>query len=128
MMTIITYVTLREGAEPEWDAAMRERLESARGRPGWLRGQLLIPLDGLNKRVIVGTWRSRADWEAWHQDPAFVATRTRLEALQAEPSQTAWYEVAVDHSATTWRDSVEGAAAQAKQKAKAVAGRLRRQR
>jgi heme-degrading monooxygenase HmoA len=128
MMTVITYVTLRDGAEPEWDAAMRERLESARGRAGWLRGQLLIPLDGLNKRVIVGTWRSRADWEAWHQDPAFVATRTRLEGLQAEPSETAWYEVAVDHAALTWRDSVEGAAAQAKQKAKAVAGRLRRQR
>src|SRR5260370_32936036 len=128
MMTVITYVTLRDGAEPEWDAAMRERLERARGRAGWLRGQLLIPLDGLNKRVIVGTWRSRADWEAWHQDPAFVARRTRLEGLQAEPSETVWYEVAVDHAALTWRGSVEGAGAQAKQRAKAVARWVRTQR
>jgi heme-degrading monooxygenase HmoA len=128
MMTVITYVTVREGAEPEWDAAMRERLDSARGRAGWLKGQLLIPLDGLNKRVIVGTWRSRGDWEAWHQDPAFEATRTRLEGLQAEPSETAWYEVVVDRAASTLRDSVEGAAAQVKQRAKAVADRLSRQR
>jgi hypothetical protein len=57
-----------------------------------------------------------------------VATRTRLEGLQAEPSETVWYEVAVDHAALTWRGSVEGAAAQVKQRAKAVAGRVRRQR
>ena len=28
MMTIVTHVTLKEGHEPEWDAAMRERLGS----------------------------------------------------------------------------------------------------
>ncbi len=62
MMTIVTHVTLKEGAEPEWDAAMRERLESARARPGWVGSQLLMPLDALNKRVIVGTWETRAEW------------------------------------------------------------------
>jgi heme-degrading monooxygenase HmoA len=93
MMTIVTHVTLREGKEPEWDAAMRERLASARQRPGWLAGQLLIPLDGLNRRVIIGTWQTRADWEAWHDDPAFKETRRRLEGLEAEPGRQEWHEV-----------------------------------
>ena len=75
MMTIVTHVTLKVGSEPEWDAAMRARLGSVRGQRGWIRTQLLIPNDGMNKRVIIGTWQTRADWEAWHRDPAFAETR-----------------------------------------------------
>jgi heme-degrading monooxygenase HmoA len=62
MMTIVTHVTLKEGSEPEWDTAMRARLGSVRGRRGWVCTQLLIPNDGMNKRIIIGTWQTRADW------------------------------------------------------------------
>jgi heme-degrading monooxygenase HmoA len=96
MMTIVTHVTLKEGSEPEWDAAMRERLTAAKSQPGWVGGQLLMPLDKLNRRVIVGTWQTRADWEAWHNDPAFQETRRRLEGLEAAPSETWWHEVILD--------------------------------
>lgn len=92
-MTIVTHVTVRQGAEPEWDTVMRERLETAKGRPGWVGGQLLIPLDGLNKRLIIGTWQTRSDWEAWHEDEAFKQTRKRLEGLEAGPGQEGWHEV-----------------------------------
>lgn len=96
MMTIVTHVTLKEGAEPEWDAAMRERLLAARDQPGWIGGQLLIPLDGLDRRIIVGTWQSRAHWEAWHKDPTFAETRRRLAGLEARPSERWWHEVVED--------------------------------
>jgi heme-degrading monooxygenase HmoA len=96
MMTVVTHVTLREGAEPEWDDAMRQRLEAARGRRGWIGGQLLMPLEGLNERVIVGTWNTRADWEAWHEDPAFAETRERLEGLQVAEGSTVWHEGILD--------------------------------
>lgn len=96
MMTVATYMKLREGAEPEWDAAMRERLSSATTRPGFVRSQILIPLDGLDRRVIIGTWATRADWEAWHNDPAFLATRQRLEDLQEGASNSDWHEVIED--------------------------------
>lgn len=96
MMTIVTGVTLKTGSEPEWDAAMRERLAAARGRPGWVAAQLLIPLDGQNKRVVVGTWQSRADWQAWHEDEAFAETRSRMEGLQEGESAMSWHEVVVD--------------------------------
>lgn len=96
MMTVITRVVLQEGAEPEWDAAMRDRLGAAKEQPGWVSGQLLIPLDSLNERVIVGTWQTRAEWEAWHADEAFRETRERLEGLQQAPSDTSWHEVISD--------------------------------
>jgi heme-degrading monooxygenase HmoA len=96
MMTIVTHVTLREGCEPEWDAVMRDRLTAARDQPGWIGGQLLIPLDAANERLIVGTWQTRAAWEAWHNDSAFMATRTQMEGLEAAPGRHVWYEVIED--------------------------------
>jgi heme-degrading monooxygenase HmoA len=96
MMTVITQVTLKPGREPEWDAAMRDRLSAARGRPGWIGGQLAIPLDGHNKRAVIGIWESRADWEAWHEDETFAETRKRMDGLQEGRSDMVWYEVVTD--------------------------------
>lgn len=93
MMTIVTLVTLKQGSEPEWDAAMQARLDAAKDQPGWIAGQLVMPVDRLDQRGIIGTWQTRAHWEAWHNDPAFTETRQRLEGLQVEDSRTQWYEV-----------------------------------
>jgi heme-degrading monooxygenase HmoA len=96
MMTIVTHTTLKQGREPEWDAAMRKRLDAARDQPGWIGGQLLLPLEHLDRRVIVGTWETRAAWEAWHQDPAWVEARAQLDDLEAGPSEQWWHEVILD--------------------------------
>jgi heme-degrading monooxygenase HmoA len=96
MMTVVTQVTLKPGSEPEWDAAMRDRLSAAHERPGWIGGQLLIPLDGPNKRAVIGTWESRADWEAWHEDGTFAETRRRMDGLQEGKSEMSWFEVVTE--------------------------------
>ncbi|HXK34234.1 MAG TPA: antibiotic biosynthesis monooxygenase family protein [Dehalococcoidia bacterium] len=94
-MTIVSTIRLRQGAEPDWDAAMRDRLAAARRQPGWIAAQILVPLGAPDTRVIVGTWETRADWEAWHNDPAFAETRRRLAGLEAEPARDAWHETIV---------------------------------
>ena len=96
MMTIVTHVHLKEGAARDWEAAMRTRLSAAKKRPGWVGGQLLRPADKPDRRVIVGTWRTRADWEAWHHDPKFTETRQRLDALESGPAEHWWHEVVLD--------------------------------
>jgi heme-degrading monooxygenase HmoA len=96
MMTIVTHVHLKEGAGREWDTAMRTRLSAAKKRPGWVGGQLLRQSDRADRRVIVGTWRTRADWEAWHQDPQFAETRRRLDGLESGPAEHWWHEVVLD--------------------------------
>lgn len=93
MMTIVTVVTLEQGSEPEWDAAMRDRLDAAREQAGWVGGQIAIPADRLDQRAIIGTWETRAHWEAWHNDPLFAETRERLDGLQRGPDEVRWYEV-----------------------------------
>jgi heme-degrading monooxygenase HmoA len=96
MMTVLTTSQLRPGGEEQWDAAMRERFESAQGRPGWVSGQLLTPEDEPRSRVIVGTWNSREDWMAWHDDPAFLDKRAVLEDLESGPNVTRWFTVVAD--------------------------------
>ena len=95
MVTTVSHVTLREGAGPEWDQAMRERLQVVQERPGWVGGQVLEPAGDPARRVVVGTWNSRDDWERWHQDPAFRSTRQRLDELEVGPRQQLWHEVTV---------------------------------
>jgi heme-degrading monooxygenase HmoA len=96
MLTIVTHVHLREGAGRDWDAAMRTRLSAARKASGWVGGQLLRSADKPDRRLIVGTWRTRANWEAWHHDPQFMATRQRLEGLESAPAEHWWHDVVLD--------------------------------
>jgi heme-degrading monooxygenase HmoA len=96
MVTVITRVSLKDGADTEWDAAMHERLAAARDQQGWIGGQLLKPLDDTNARVIVGTWKRQEDWKAWHDQEAFRETRERLEGLQSGPAEMTWHEAIED--------------------------------
>ena len=52
------------------------------------------------RRVIVGTWQTRADWEAWHNDPAFADTRAKLEGLETGQAEHWWHEVLDARSAS----------------------------
>ena len=96
MKTIVTDVHLKPGAGRDWDAGMRKRLTAARKRPGWVGGQLLRPVDNEDRRLIVGTWRTRGDWEGWHHDPTFAETRQRLDGLESAPAEHWWHDVVLD--------------------------------
>jgi heme-degrading monooxygenase HmoA len=96
MVTIVTEIKLKDGAEPKWDEVMRERMVKATEQPGWIGGQLLQPEDDPHRRVIVGTWRSRDDWEQWHADPKFRETRAQLDDLVRGAEQHSWHDVVVE--------------------------------
>jgi heme-degrading monooxygenase HmoA len=96
MVTIVTDVQLKEGAEQQWDEQMRERMDAAKSQGGWIGGQLLRPDAQPSKRVIVGTWRSREDWRRWHEDSRFTGTRENLDRLATTPEEHCWHEVVLD--------------------------------
>ncbi len=94
MMTVITESTIQPGNEADWDRAFQERLQAARQQPGWLALQVLIPEGEPQRRVIVGTWESRAAWERWHRADPFQETRRQLDALDRADGQERWFTVA----------------------------------
>ena len=96
MMTIVTRVTLKEGQEPAWDVAFRERIDAAKEQPGWIAVQLSIPMDAMEQRVVIGTWQTRADWEAWHTSEAFERTREVMDTAEEGAHEEWWHEVVID--------------------------------
>ena len=93
MMTIVTIVTIDPGKEPRWDAAFRDRVAAAKQQPGWVAVQVAIPADAPTRRVVIGTWENRADWEKWHASDAFQRTRNDMEGVEIAPRQEWWHEV-----------------------------------
>jgi heme-degrading monooxygenase HmoA len=96
MVTIVTNVELKEGVDREWDAVMGSRMTGAKKQPGWVGGQLLRSEENPMRRVIIGTWTSRADWERWHEDARFSETRRQLDGLVLGPEEHWWHEVVLD--------------------------------
>jgi heme-degrading monooxygenase HmoA len=84
------------GAEPSWDAAFRERVEAVRAQPGWVTVQLCIPADAPNERVVIGTWETRAAWEAWHASDVFERTRQQMDEAEEGERDDSWNEVILD--------------------------------
>jgi len=105
MVTIVTEIQLREGAEPKWDTIMRERMAAAKEQPGWVGGQLLQPDNDPHRRVIVGTWRTRDDWREWHTDPRFRETREQLDQLVRGPEEHSWHDVVLEVRKGAGRDA-----------------------
>jgi heme-degrading monooxygenase HmoA len=93
METVITRVTLKAGAEAEWDAAMRDRMSAAEAARGWIGACILAPAEEGGARVIVGLWETRADWDRWHRDPAYRDTAERLAGLERDPGDPSWHAV-----------------------------------
>ncbi len=96
MMTIVTRVTIEPGKEPSWDAAFRERVNAVKKQPGWVGVQLSIPAGEINKRIVIGTWDTRADWEAWHATDAFQRTRQQMDGVETASREEWWHEVTLD--------------------------------
>jgi heme-degrading monooxygenase HmoA len=96
MMTIVSRVQVEEGREPAWDEAFRKRAAAARDQPGFVSLQLGIPVDELSQRVVIGTWQTRADWEAWHATEPFQNTRAELDEPEAKTLYEGWYEIIVE--------------------------------
>lgn len=96
MVTVVTRVRIKDGRSAEWDEAFTERVRAAREQDGFEFVQLCRPEDAQSERVIVGTWQTRENWRAWHEQEAFQETRRRLEEVDEEQEGSQWYEVVVE--------------------------------
>src|SRR4029078_10160696 len=79
MVTVVTRVRIRDGREAEWDEVFGDRARAARAQDGFRCVKLCCPEGAPSECVIVGTWETRENWQAWHRDEAFLETRRQLE-------------------------------------------------
>jgi heme-degrading monooxygenase HmoA len=83
MVTIISRQTVSPEDHSAWETAIRERAEGATRQPGFVRGQVLVPMDQPDVRTIIGTWESRADWERFRDSAVYTRTAEQLAGLSS---------------------------------------------
>ena len=91
ILQVVGRFSLRTGAESMWDAAFRERIEAAASAPGWLGVAAWAPVAEPSQRVVVGRWRSMADYEAWALTESYLRTKVTLDSCQSGAPDIEWF-------------------------------------
>ena len=79
MVRVLIERRIREGAGQEYERTQRElRFEALRDH-GYLTGETWRDVDEPRHYVVISTWRSRREWDAW----AVSETRRRVLARMA---------------------------------------------
>ena len=99
MLSVMTETRVKPGREADWDRAYHARAADAQAQPGFVALQLLAPQDDAQRRVVLGTWRNREDWERWHATDTFTRTRAALNAATEDDGHERWFTVIEEHTA-----------------------------
>ena len=62
-------------------------------QPGYIYGETLKRLDREDECLVISTWRSQADWDAWYQNGDRQKIQAEIDALLGEKTEYAVYEI-----------------------------------
>lgn len=88
MIRVLIERWLLPGTEDEFRAVMRGMRQEALHAPGYISGETLRDVDATRHYVVISTWRSRTDWDAWAVSAARDAVRERIRPMLAEEERT----------------------------------------
>jgi len=60
-------------------------------QPGYISGQTLKRLDEPGERLVISTWRSIEDWEAWYKSSERREIQSQIDSLLGEETSYAIY-------------------------------------
>jgi heme-degrading monooxygenase HmoA len=92
MIRVLIERRLLEGVEEDLQKAMREMRREAIHVPGYLSGETLRSVADPNRYVIISSWRSLADWEAWSKSETRQRIEERIGPLLTEPERVTVFE------------------------------------
>lgn len=81
------------GMEKQLEKALSEARTSAMRSPGYLSGESLIDMNDTHHSLVISTWRTREEWEAWDHSDERRRVRAFIEPLLEGPEKVAVYEV-----------------------------------
>lgn len=58
--------------------------------------RFLIPVDGPQKRTVVGIRQDREFWKRWHTTESFQHTHHQLNGVSTDDGNERWYKVVVE--------------------------------
>jgi len=74
-------------------------------QPGYITGQTLRCLDCSGEYLVISTWNSMTDWNAWFNTPERQELQARIDALLGEETRYRFYEPLVGGIMPAFKDS-----------------------
>lgn len=62
-------------------------------QPGYIYGETLKRLDTGDECMVISTWRSQEDWNAWFNNEQRIRIQQEIDTLLGEKTEYAIYEV-----------------------------------
>lgn len=76
-----------QGMDEELRQAELEARKAATSMPGYISGETLRDTANPQHNVVISTWRSQEDWNAWMTSEERIRILSRIEPLLVEPEQ-----------------------------------------
>lgn len=94
MVRVIIERRLAPGREAQFHQLMRDLRGEAARTPGYISGETLSDVDDPCHSVILSTWRSRQDWDAWSGSAARRSTIEQIRDMLLESERVTVLEPA----------------------------------
>ncbi|NIS67603.1 MAG: antibiotic biosynthesis monooxygenase [Proteobacteria bacterium] len=78
---------VKEGRQSEMISILRELRALALPRRGYISGETLRSKDDPSAYIVISTWESVEDWEAWRNHPERNEVSKRLEQVLVTPER-----------------------------------------
>ena len=82
---------IEAGSEIKMNQLLLQLRAKAMQAKGYISGETLRALDNPNKFLVISTWNSLAEWEAWDHDPDRYQIQEEIDALLRHPAKTSIY-------------------------------------
>lgn len=80
----------------QYTAELALLLQKLRGltlnQPGYISGETLKRIDKIDECVVISTWRSVGDWNAWVNNAKRIAVQNEIDKLLGSETEYAIYE------------------------------------
>jgi heme-degrading monooxygenase HmoA len=87
MIRVLLERHIVEGMEETFSETLRDLRQSAVGCPGYVSGESLHDRQDPLHQVVISTWRSIGNWEAWARSEARAHALARMAACLHEPEK-----------------------------------------
>ena len=79
---------IKTGSEIKMHHLLLQLRSKAMQAKGYISGETLRALDNPNKFLVISTWNSLSEWEAWDKDPARQELQVEIDKLLRHPAKT----------------------------------------
>lgn len=87
MIRVLIERVFAEGMDEELRKAEMDARQQAMRIPGYISGETLRDVDDPQRNVVISTWRSIEDWEAWKSSEARNSVLQSLKPMLVEPER-----------------------------------------